>query len=120
MAIYDRDFRCTYMGGSMFEKLGWTPDRILGKTLEESFPPELAEKWAARFRAAIAGMPNELSYVSESGRELDIKVVPVHGEDGEVTGVMTVATTPPTRTAPTRSCARPGSASKRSSTTRPP
>ena len=91
VAIYDLDFRCTFIGGSIFEELGWEPERLLGKTLHEAFPSEIADGWAARFRAAIAGMPNELEHVSENGLHLNIKVVPVHDEDGAVTGVMSVS-----------------------------
>jgi PAS domain S-box-containing protein len=91
VAIYDRDFRNTFMGGSMFDTLGWEPDRMVGRTLAESMAPPLAEEWAARFRAAMAGMPNEMSYESETGRMLDVQVVPVHDENGEVAGVMSVS-----------------------------
>src|SRR5215218_923787 len=52
--IYDRDFRNVYIGGSMFDKLGWGPDRVLGKTLDEVLAPDEAETWTARFRAALA------------------------------------------------------------------
>jgi PAS domain S-box-containing protein len=91
VAIYDLDFRCTYLGGSMFDRLGWEPERLLGKTLHETLAPQLADEWAARFRAALAGMPNEMAYESEQGLALAIKIVPVHDEDGEVAGVMTVS-----------------------------
>ena len=41
VAIYDRDFRCTSTwAASMFERLGWQPERILGKTIDEALPPE--------------------------------------------------------------------------------
>src|SRR5215211_6669761 len=89
--IYDRDFRNVYIGGSMFDKLGWGPDRVLGKTLDEVLGPDEAETWTARFRAALAGMPNEFTYSSESGLDMQVKVVPVHDEGREVAGVMTVS-----------------------------
>ena len=91
VAIYDRDFRNIYMGGSMFDRLGWEPERMRGKTLHETLDPQVAEVWAARFRAAMAGMPNELSYRSETGLDLEIKVLPVHEDDGSVSGVLTVS-----------------------------
>ena len=91
VAIYDLDFRATFIGGSIFDKLGWDPDRLLGKTLYESLPTDVADTWAARFRAALAGMPNEMDYVSENGLDLKVKVVAVHDENGEVAGVMSVS-----------------------------
>ena len=90
VAIYDRDFRCLYMGGSIFDRLGWEPERVLGRTIDEALPPKVAESWAARLRAAVAGMPNEMTYTSEAGLDLEVKVVPLEGEDGEIDGVMTV------------------------------
>src|SRR3954469_248799 len=91
VAIYDRDFRNTYIGGSMCDQLGWHAERLGGKTLDEVLPPDQLESWKARFRAALAGMPNEIPYTTESGLELQIKIVPVHDEDGEAVGVMTVS-----------------------------
>ena len=91
VAIYDLDFRCTFMGGSIFDKLGWLPERLLERTLHEALPQELADAWAARFRAALAGMPNELEYVSEAGLDLRIKVLPILDEDGQPTGIITVS-----------------------------
>jgi PAS domain S-box-containing protein len=91
VAIYDRDFRNTFMGGSIFDKLGWEPDLMLGKTLHESMPPEIAEEWGARFRAALAGMPNEMSYLAGSRAHLQVKVLPIRDATGEVAGVMTVS-----------------------------
>ena len=90
VAIYDREFRNIYIGGSIFDRLGWQPERMRGKTLDEVLEPEIAETWKARFRAAVEGMPNELNYRSESGLDLEVKVLPVRGDDGAVTGVMTV------------------------------
>jgi PAS domain S-box-containing protein len=91
VSIYDRDFRTLYMGGSMLERLGWKREHFMGKTIFEALPPEMAEAYAARFRAAIAGMPNEIAHTSSDGHELEIKILPIHGENGEVTGVMSVA-----------------------------
>jgi PAS domain S-box-containing protein len=91
VGIYDRDFRNTFMGGSMFDKLGWDPERVIGRTLAETMSTANAEDWSARFRAAMTGLPNEASYVSESGLDLEVKVVPVRDENGDVEGVMTVA-----------------------------
>ena len=91
VAIYDREFRNTYIGGSMCDQLGWHSERIRGRTLDEVLGPDEAESWKARFRAALAGIPNEMSYTSSTGVELQIKIVPVHDEDGEAVGVMTVS-----------------------------
>jgi PAS domain S-box-containing protein len=91
VSIYDRDFRNIYLGGSMLDELGWDPDRLLGRTLDEVLDGDEAEQWGARFRAAIAGMPNEIAHTSNTGRDLEIKIVPMHDDAGEVTGVMTVS-----------------------------
>src|SRR5215217_2848065 len=91
VAIYDREFRNTYIGGSMCDQLEWDAERILGRTLDEVLGADDAESWKARFRAALAGMPNEISYTAATGVELQIKIVAVHDEDGEAVGVMTVS-----------------------------
>src|SRR5829696_738365 len=91
VSIYDREFRTVYMGGSMWEKLEWQPEQFLGRTLHEALPAQMADSFAARFRAAVAGMPNELTYTTEHGMELEIKIVPIHDDNGEAVGVMSVA-----------------------------
>jgi PAS domain S-box-containing protein len=91
VSIYDRDFRTLYMGGSMLDTLGWRREQFLGKTIYEALPPEMAEAYAARFRAAMAGMPNELTHTTEQGLDIEIKIVPMFGDGGEATGVMSVA-----------------------------
>jgi PAS domain S-box-containing protein len=90
VSIYDRDFRTTYMGGSMFDKLGWRAEDFIGRTIHESLPPEMADSFAARFRAAMAGMPNEMTHTTESGLELEIKIIAIQDDQGEAAGVMSV------------------------------
>jgi PAS domain S-box-containing protein len=91
VSIYDRDFRTLYMGGSMLDQLGWEREHFLGRTIHETLPPEMAGTFAARFRAAMAGMPNELNHTTAHGHELEIKIVPIYDDAGEPTGVMSVA-----------------------------
>ena len=91
VAIYDRDFRTTYIGGSMFERLGRRPEDFLGRTLHEALPAGVADSFAARFRAAMAGMPNEMNHTTKDGLELEVKIIAVHDQNGQPAGVMSVA-----------------------------
>jgi PAS domain S-box-containing protein len=90
VATYDRDLRCQFVGGSMRADGTTSHEDVLGRTLHETLPAEQADDWAARFRAAFAGLPNEFVTSSANGREFEAQIVPLADETGAITSALSV------------------------------
>jgi PAS domain S-box-containing protein len=54
VAIYDRDWRCTYVNRDAARAMGRTPDTVLGCTLDALFPHAVAEPYTRQLRDAVA------------------------------------------------------------------
>jgi PAS domain S-box-containing protein len=58
VAIYDRDWRCTYVNREAARALGRTAETLLGRTLDALFPHALEEPYTRRLRdAVVTGRP---------------------------------------------------------------
>jgi PAS domain S-box-containing protein len=58
VALYDRDWRCTYVNRAAARAMGRTPEAVLGRTLEALFPHAGDEPYTRQLRdAAAAGRP---------------------------------------------------------------
>jgi PAS domain S-box-containing protein len=90
VATYDLDMRCDYIGGGLMESSAFSVDDVLGKTLWETLDKASADQWAARMRAALAGVPIKFHHASAADRELEVQIVPMAGEGVEVDSVMVV------------------------------
>src|SRR6266545_318376 len=89
----DRDLRFELATGAAVRDTGWRPEEILGRTLFELLPPERVERYAAPYRAALAGERQsfEVEGWREPGKVWAADIVPVRGADGAVTGGMVFA-----------------------------
>ena len=91
VATYDLDMRCDFVGGGLMETSEFDVDDILGKTLHETLDAGVADQWAHRFRAALAGVPNTFHHNAGSDRELEVQILPLAGDGAEVDSVMVVS-----------------------------
>jgi PAS domain S-box-containing protein len=53
--VFDRDLRFELVAGAAVRGAGWRPEEVLGRTLPELLPPGRVERYAAAYRAALAG-----------------------------------------------------------------
>ena len=79
------------------ERAGGDPDRILGKTIFDYFPPDMAAKFDEQDQRILrTGEPEEVSYdmPNPDGTEQSFLAVkfPVRAADGEITGMGVVTT----------------------------
>ncbi|KAA9399812.1 response regulator [Haloarcula sp. CBA1130] len=74
--LFDDDLRYLVARGEGLNVLGLTPDDIEGKTLEEVFPPGVAEVQRPKYRAALDG--DEQVWTQEyEGRQYRVYALPV-------------------------------------------
>jgi PAS domain S-box-containing protein len=88
--LFDDECRFTAAGGAELEDVGLSPEEIVGKTPEQLFPPEEAERLMDAYTAALDGEPQSFED-SWQGREYDIDVLPIRDADGTVVSGMAVA-----------------------------
>jgi PAS domain S-box-containing protein len=92
--VFDRDLRFELATGAAFLATGWRPEEILGHTVFELVPPDLIERYAGPYRAALAG--ERQSFEVQGWRKPDkvwaVDVLPIRGPDGAITGGMVFST----------------------------
>jgi PAS domain S-box-containing protein len=92
--LFDQDLRFKLATGAGLAKSAWRTEEIIGRTVQELFPPERAELLAVPYRAALAGERASFEVVgsrSQPDHVWAVDVVPMRGQDGAVTGGMAVA-----------------------------
>jgi PAS domain S-box-containing protein len=91
---FDRDLRFELATGAAVRDTGWRPEEILGRTVFELVPPDWAERYAAPYRAALAGERQsfEVQGWRVPGKVWAVDVVPIRGADGTITGGMVFGT----------------------------
>jgi PAS domain S-box-containing protein len=87
---FDEDLRYTLAGGALFEDLSIDPEDVEGRTLPDVFPDENVEQLEPLYRAALEGEPG-VTEVTYEGRTVRILVRPVHDEDDDVVGGLTIS-----------------------------
>jgi PAS domain S-box-containing protein len=92
--VFDRDLRFELATGAAVRHAGWRPEEILGRTLLELVPLERVERYAAAYRAALAGERQsfEVEGSRAPGTVWAIDVLPMRGADGAITSGMVFAT----------------------------
>ncbi|MGQ3412534.1 PAS domain S-box protein [Natrinema sp. LN54] len=90
VALFDEDLRYQIVGGTAFEELEDSSETIVGKTVWDRYPPDLAERMAASFEAALEGEPNSFE-MSLHDRDWMAYTVPVTDDDGESVGGMVMS-----------------------------
>jgi PAS domain S-box-containing protein len=86
--VLDAELRYVHVNRAI-EGLGWVPEDLLGKTIDEVLVgrPDVI----GNYRAALGGEPQSIDYTSQNGeRDFWLQVVPLR-RDSEIFGVMAIA-----------------------------
>ncbi|MCS3859696.1 PAS domain S-box-containing protein [Salinibacter ruber] len=81
--LFDEDLRYVLVGGEKIGAVGG-PEEVIGSTVREVLPEEIAERQARCFRRALEGRRDEYEEMYR-GRYYRVQALPVRGQDGEVT-----------------------------------
>ncbi|MCS3698663.1 PAS domain S-box protein [Salinibacter ruber] len=81
--LFDEDLRYVLAGGEKIGVVGG-PEEVIGSTVREVLPEEIAERQARCFRRALEGRRDEYEEMYR-GRYYRVQALPVRGQDGEVT-----------------------------------
>jgi PAS domain S-box-containing protein len=81
--LFDLDQRYTLVEGLELAVVGLSKEFLIGKTLVESFPPEISTKIEPLHRQALAGKSSVLE-VTFSSRIYQVNIVPVKNDKGEI------------------------------------
>ncbi|WP_251954815.1 PAS domain S-box protein [Salinibacter ruber] len=80
--LFDEDLRYVLAGGEKVGVVGG-PEEVIGSTVREVLPEEIAERQARYFRRALEGKRSEFEE-SHKGRRYRVQALPVRDEDGTV------------------------------------
>ncbi|HYG36280.1 MAG TPA: PAS domain-containing sensor histidine kinase, partial [Clostridia bacterium] len=90
ISVVDRNLRYIVVEGALLEQLGLSKDGMVGRTVEETFEPEISQVRVQYFRRALAGEVS--SYQTEyRGRMVWSQFVPLPDQDGRVMAAMSLA-----------------------------
>jgi len=87
--IFDQQMRYLAAEGAFLNAVGFTPDTMLGKTLDEAFPPEVQAVTRPQYQAALAGKTIEFERHS-SPYVYWSRIVPIRNDQGEIIAGMVV------------------------------
>jgi PAS domain S-box-containing protein len=92
VSLFDPDLKMLVVEGGLLERQGLQRSRFEGRRLGEVMKEETRAALEPRVRAALAGEPQDFElHSADTGREYEMHVVPLAGEDGEVVGAVAVA-----------------------------
>ena len=81
--LFGLDQRYTLVEGLELAEVGLSQELLIGKTVVESFPPEISTKIEPLHRQALAGKSSVLE-VTFSDRIYQVNIVPVKNDKGEI------------------------------------
>ena len=87
VALVDEDLRYQTIGGSPPEGIDAAREELVGETVREALPADLAERLAAAYEAAFEGESMDFEYEG-GGRVYRFYTVPVRDDDGDVFAAM--------------------------------
>ena len=88
--VVDRDLRYLLAEGEALAIAGFQPDDLVGKTIFEVLPPDLAACYEPMYRQALAGNPFEHEHQAHN-RTYISRGTPLRSPDGEVDAVLAVS-----------------------------
>jgi PAS domain S-box-containing protein len=88
--VVDRDLRYLLADGEALAIAGFKREDLVGKTIFEVLPPELAASYEPRYRQALAGEPFEHEHQSHD-RSYVSRGTPLYSANGEVYAVLVVS-----------------------------
>jgi PAS domain S-box-containing protein len=88
--IFDRDLRYVFAEGQGLARVGLSTEKLVGKTLEELFPPDKVDYVAHYYRRSLAG--EHLGFELEvDGQWFIINTAPLEDEHGQVNALIALA-----------------------------
>jgi PAS domain S-box-containing protein len=88
--IFDRDLRYLFAEGQGLARVGLSTEKLVGKTLDELFPPEKVDYVSHYYRRSLAG--EHLGFELEvNGQWFIINTAPLEDEHGEVNALIVLA-----------------------------
>jgi PAS domain S-box-containing protein len=87
--LFDGDLRYTLAGGERLNVVGGS-EKVVGRTVYDLLPDDLAEEQAERYRRALEGERSQVEQEYQ-GRHYRIQVLPVRDESGRVISGMVVS-----------------------------
>ncbi|MGN6378696.1 MAG: GAF domain-containing protein [Gaiellales bacterium] len=89
--VFDRELRIQVASGAALARAGVTPGDLVGRSLDEVVAPDRRAVLREHYLAGLDGKRHEFPYSAADGRPLSVAVVPLFGESGAVTAVMSLA-----------------------------
>ncbi len=88
--LFDHELRYQVAGGEEISKSGFDKSLLVGKTLQEAYPPDVVEMFEPLFRKALKG--EVFSFEMKYGEYVyNQQVMPVRNSKGEITSGMQIA-----------------------------
>ncbi|WP_339104911.1 PAS domain S-box protein [Haloterrigena salinisoli] len=87
VGLFDENLEYQIAGGGAFDEIGVSADEIIGETLWERYPPDVAERLEPRFEAALEGEISAFEWEYHD-RVWMAYTVPVTDDAGEIFGGM--------------------------------
>lgn len=83
--VFDRDLRFLMAAGTSM--VGWEPDRLVGRKLDQVVPAESEEELKPRYLAALTGEASAFEYIPPGDRgAFWVEIAPRVDQDGQVIG----------------------------------
>jgi PAS domain S-box-containing protein len=83
VGLFDEDLRYTVIGGSILDEVDVSAEEVVGQTVWERYPDELAEKLEPKFRAALDGETNSFEFEFHDRYWL-AHTVPISDDEGDI------------------------------------
>ncbi|HEX6483096.1 MAG TPA: PAS domain S-box protein [Ktedonobacteraceae bacterium] len=90
VAVFDPDLRFLLAEGRGLEVVGLAPQRLVGKTLPELFPPEAVDAVTPYYRSAFAGESVQFE-CAFGGHVYAINAAPLPNQEGAIAAIIVVA-----------------------------
>lgn len=87
--VYDSDLRCLMVEGAILDTIGYQPQQLEGRTLEEALPAEWAAYLTPYYRRALAG-ESFIFELQNQGLQFDARALPLHDDQGAVVAGMLI------------------------------
>ncbi|BAY75476.1 two-component hybrid sensor and regulator [Nostoc linckia NIES-25] len=88
--VVDRNLRYLIAGGEALHTAGFKSEDLVGKSIFEALPPELAANHEVNYRIALTGEPFEHEHNAHN-RSYISRGTPLRAEDGEIYAVLVVS-----------------------------
>ncbi|WP_246998100.1 PAS domain-containing protein [Halosolutus gelatinilyticus] len=83
VGLFDENLQYQAAGGSAFDEIGADAETVVGQTLQERYPPDIAAQLEPRFRAALEGETNAFE-LSIHDRDWVAYTVPIGDDTDEI------------------------------------